>query len=515
MKKIFLSIMIVAGLLSTQSCSDFLEREPINITHPDVFWVNQSNAEQALAGAYAHFKYAYVYKAGFLFWGEFTGMTFMDSKFWILNGLESSGNYNLPYAANTRDWKNFYRAANWALAIEHHVEEMDVSKFSSEAEKKRIIGEAAFIRGLSYFIMAKVWGDVPIVKEVIESSDQLITEDGYIVEIPRSPELEVLDYALEATNKAIENLEYSSPGSPRWAITANKASAEALKAHISLWYASRDNNNTQKIQDCIDAATSVIQNSNASLIDYVADSTAGFNRMCIGQSETGLFEINFSSGLNESFRISKSGFSHTGLTLGKDFEYFGGSNGVRPEMNPDFYGNEFMHNDPDYENDIRRKIFFHDYDGDWKNSYLLKYSHTSPDPDAENDKNARFSESNVLVFRLADIYLLRAEAFARLDEGDNAVADLNLIRSKAGVPAYTGPTDRTSMMRAIFNERAIELVGEGQSGFDRIRMDYFYEGVGWMDNTRIEKKGYFWPVDPSIISVNPAIEQTEYWRGKL
>jgi hypothetical protein len=56
MKKIFLFIIIVSGLLITQSCSDFLEREPVNITHPDVFWVNQNNAEQALASAYAHYK---------------------------------------------------------------------------------------------------------------------------------------------------------------------------------------------------------------------------------------------------------------------------------------------------------------------------------------------------------------------------------------------------------------------------------------------------------------------------
>jgi hypothetical protein len=513
MKKIFLFIIIVSGLLTTQSCSDFLEREPVNITHPDVFWVNQSNAEQALAGAYAHYKYAYLYQSNFLFWGEFTGMTFMNSRNWIVNYIEGSGNYNLPYRPKTRNWKDFYRAANWALTIEHYVENMDDGMFNSVEDKKRIIGEAAFIRGLTYFTMAKIWGDVPIIEEVIESSDQLINDDGYIVEIPRSPELDVLDFALEAANKAIDNLEYASPGDARWAITANKASAEALKAHIALWYAARDNDNQQMIQTSIDAASSVIQNGNASLIDYVADTTAGFNRMCEGQSETGLFEINISSDMNESFRVSAADSYHTGLTLSAPF--FKGKPGGRPEMDPNWYGNEFMNNDPDYANDIRRKLFFYNYDEDWRNAFLLKYSQTSPDPDAESDPYARFSESNILIFRLADIYLLRAEAYAKSGDAGNAVQDLNMVRSKAGVPAYTGATDRPELIRAIFNERAIELVGEGQSGFDRIRMDYFYDGVGWMNSDRIQKKGYFWPVDPSIISVNPAIEQTEFWRGKL
>lgn len=89
-----------------------------------------------------------------------------------------------------------------------------------------------------------------------------------------------------------------------------------------------------------------------------------------------------------------------------------------------------------------------------------------------------------------------------------------MIRSKANVPDYTGATDKTSLMKAIFDERAIEFVGEAQSGYDRIRMDYF-DGVPWTNEARNTKQGYFWPVHPSIISVNPSIVQSEYWRGKL
>ena len=74
--------------------------------------------------------------------------------------------------------------------------------------------------------MARIWGDVPIVKDVIESSDQLVKE-GYIVTLPREDEKKVLEYALEAVNKSIGLLQYSSPADPRWAIQANKGSAEA------------------------------------------------------------------------------------------------------------------------------------------------------------------------------------------------------------------------------------------------------------------------------------------------
>jgi hypothetical protein len=502
-------VLVVLGLSSMMSCTDMLNQEPLSMTTPDNFWVSQPNAESAVAGCYGLLKNTLMDNAAFMYWGEFTGMTFMNSRSWISDYIEGSGNFVLAYRDNTRNWKGFYRAANWALAIEKHVSAMPDSKFKSLAEKNRIIGEAAFIRSLSYFYMARIWGDVPIVTEVIESSDQLI-KDGFIVTLPRENEKKVLDYSLEAANKAISLLKYSSPGDPRWAIQANKASAEALKAHITLWYASRDGDNPQMIAQGIAAATSVINNSNASLIDYVNEGEDGLNEMCTGQSKTGLFEINISSDVNESFRLQAADNSHTGLTL--NTPVFKDVNNAGPYIDPDFYGSDMMDSDSDRDNDVRKDLFFSDYNRSL-NSYLTKYSQRSKDPNA-TDSYAEFSESNILIFRLADIYLLRAEGNMKLNKTAEAIADIDMIRSKANVPNYTGATDRASLTKAIFDERAIELVGEGQSGFDRIRMNY-YTGVNWANPARTAKEGYFWPVDPGIISINSAIIQTDYWKGKL
>jgi hypothetical protein len=515
--KIKIGILIL-GLFSITGCTDQLDQEPKGLATPNNFWVSQPNAESALAGDYGLLKEVVITDSNFLLWGEFTGMTFMNSQFWIVDYIEGSGDYVLAYRDASRNWKGFYRAANWALSIEKHVSEMPDSKFKSKAEKDRLIGEAAFIRSLSYFYMARIWGDVPIVKDVFESTDQLV-KDGYIVTLPREDEKKVLDYALEAANKAISLLQYSAPGDPRWAIQANKGSAEALKAHITLWYASRDHDNPAMIAQALAAATSVINNSNASLIDYTANlvidpdtgsySNEDFDDMCKGQSRTGLFEINISSEMKESYRVSSDGSTMTGLTLTDPF--FKDANNNAPIISASFYGKKMMDSDADRDGDVRKDLFFRDYSNSDTKSSLNKYSQVAKDA-TSTDSYARFSESNVLIFRLADIYLLRAEAYMKLGNSAAAVADINMIRSKANVPDYTGATDRTSLTKAIFDERAIELVGEGQSGFDRIRMNYF-AGVNWMNPTRIAKEGYFWPVDPSIISINPAIIQTDYWKG--
>lgn len=510
LKRLF-GCLIIFFMLNNIGCEDFLERDPITITHANVFWVNQNNAEQALAGAYGLFKYAVTYQANFLYWGEITGMTFMNSRNWISGYIQNSGNYVLAYRDGSRNWKNLYRSANWANTIEQYVERMDDGLFTSVKEKNRIIGEAAFIRAISYFYMARIWGDVPIVVESIESSDQLVTKDGFIVRVPRSSEKDVLEHIMAAVDKSISLLEYSVPGANGWAITANKGSAEALKAHVALWYASRDNNNVQMLQQTIDAATSVINNSNAKLINYVAEGQAGVDKMCIGKSETGLFEINISSDMNESWRMSSYDDNHIGLT--QNFPIFQNYNSSGPKIDPSYYGKTFMTADPDRVNDVRKDYFFYEYNND-ETSFFSKYQYSSDDA-ASTDPYAKFTESNILIFRLADMYLLRAEAYAKMGQGEKGVPDLNIVRSKAGVPNYMGATDRISMIKALFEERAIEFVGECQAGFDRIRMDYYYEGVPWMNINRIQKKGYFWPIHPDVISINPSIVQTEYWRGKL
>ncbi|MGY0408815.1 MAG: RagB/SusD family nutrient uptake outer membrane protein, partial [Polaribacter sp.] len=437
-----------------------LDQEPINITHPNVFWVNQNNAKQALSGAYALFKEAITKDANFLLWGEFTGMTFMDSKDWVVNYIEADGNYDLPYKPASKDWTAFFRAANWASTIESYVTDMPDNLFDSKTEKNRIIGEAAFIKAISYFWMARVWGDAPIIKDNIENIQQLVNEDGYILRTPKSNELKVLDYALESVNKSISLLEYGSPADPTWAIMANKASAQALKAHITLWYASRDNDNADMINQSIAATTAVINNSNAELIDYVAEGKTGFDAMCIGQSKTGLFEINISSNLNESYTVAgfTGGIAGTPTTLTLNKPILKTSNTSAPALAENSYGKLFMAK-ADRDTDVRKELFFKDFD-DVNFGFPLKYSHTSEDSNSI-DPFALFSESNILIFRLADMYLLRAEANAKLGNGAMSLPDLNLIKSKAGATAYTGPTDRESLIKEIFNERAIEFIAEG------------------------------------------------------
>jgi tetratricopeptide (TPR) repeat protein len=99
-----------------------------------------------------------------------------------------------------------------------------------------------------------------------------------------------------------------------------------------------------------------------------------------------------------------------------------------------------------------------------------------------------------IIARLAEMYLNRAEAYAKLGETDKAIADVNLIRTRAGIPAY-GLYDASALppgktaMDLVLDERRLELAWEGHRKFDVFRnkrdMDRRYPGTHLSGNSPI------------------------------
>jgi hypothetical protein len=77
-------------------------------------------------------------------------------------------------------------------------------------------------------------------------------------------------------------------------------------------------------------------------------------------------------------------------------------------------------------------------------------------------------DDNVIVVRLAEMYLIRAEANARLGAAADVVrADINVVRARAGLAALpTTVTSQTALLDAILQERRVELAMEGFRFFD-------------------------------------------------
>ena len=97
-----------------------------------------------------------------------------------------------------------------------------------------------------------------------------------------------------------------------------------------------------------------------------------------------------------------------------------------------------------------------------------------------------------MVLRLGEQYLIRAEAEANGANGGaaSAVADLNVIRARAGLPAYSGSMNQDSVLNAIYHERQVELFTEwGHRWFDLKRDSLINSVMGSPGNVFQEKYG--------------------------
>jgi hypothetical protein len=137
-----------------------------------------------------------------------------------------------------------------------------------------------------------------------------------------------------------------------------------------------------------------------------------------------------------------------------------------------------------YEAGDARKTFFSNSGG---SDYTSKH-------------NSRFA--NVRVIRLAEMYLIRAEANFRLGTtvGDSPLNDVNRIRTRAGLPALTA--GELTLAR-ILRERKLELAFEGQALHDIKRLQGTVGGLPWNSPKLV------FPIPEREIIANPNLTQNE------
>jgi starch-binding outer membrane protein, SusD/RagB family len=125
--------------------------------------------------------------------------------------------------------------------------------------------------------------------------------------------------------------------------------------------------------------------------------------------------------------------------------------------------------------------------------------------------NGRFSGNDFVLFRLAEMYLIKAEAQNELNNQAGAAAQLNTVRARSFTPftaaKQISPTlSQAAMRTAIFNERLYELVGEGKRRTDQIRAGTFNSGT-WFGKTPTPGFRYLLPIPISQMNANPLLVQ--------
>lgn len=169
--------------------------------------------------------------------------------------------------------------------------------------------------------------------------------------------------------------------------------------------------------------------------------------------------------------------------------------------------------------------FMYNNQGGWETYFWRKFVPTGNWNGAITDRAQ--TPVNFPLIRLADVYLLLAEAYNKAGDQDKAVANINVVRARVGMPGInSGPmwlaahTQEEVFMR-IFRERAVELASEGHRDIDlrrwRLAENYLNQSKHGVTGKVVvlakfnKDRDYLWPIPKTEIEMNPSLTQNPGW----
>ena len=490
----FTKLIGVMAVVLLSSCN--IQYDPIDTPVSATYWKTESDANAAVLGDYYKLRDVLDfggYGLSFFTYGDFTTGIFNAGE-WDIHSFTGDYSYWGNYAIT--DWTQFYKVILSANLSIKNISDMPLTAFGgSNTKRKSYVGEALFVRAYTYFYMTRIWGTVPMLLAPVEDASQALKD------YPLSTEDQLLSQCIVDLKKADSCLTWQSTAGQK-SIRANRASVNALLAHVYMWRTRAnkttiDKNDFELALACINK---IEQNSGAAL-----ESTDNMLSIWKGQSIESLFEFPFKLADKEGFAMD-AGFADR--FMGYPYTTNRKDNGPIFKFAPEFLN---LYSEPD--KDKRVAMLFENFN-DQSNCFTVKYNviqYTNP------DKTAWETGGTVVIFRLADMYLLKAEALIKKATPDLGLARtyLDKIRVRAGLDPYAG--DDATLYSEVSDERARELFLEGQRLYDWVRTGFYASKSpqSIYSQDRYMQEGYLFPVNYSLIVNDKYVHQTPYWGDKM
>jgi len=453
--------MLAAAILFATGCKKFLEEEdPSNLT-PDSYYTLPEHAEAAIAAAFSNTRFigggAGIFAQNFQMLEAVTGTAKTET------GQNTDLNNLLGLAYNgdnvfVRNWWNglygVIAQANLVLQKVPGINPMN------DAQKKKILGEAQFLRAWSYFYLVRLFGDVPLITNPVDatSPDFLPTRTG-----KENVYKQIVDDLLAAEGAGLPATETTG--------RISSGAVKSLLAEVYLTMAGQPlNKGASHYQLAADKANEVITSNNFSLFTNYGD----LHNVAQENKGEHIFEIQYLVG------VSENPMQAVLLPNFKDVSAYG------TEIGSCVPTNQFYQS---YEAGDRRVIdrqgfFYTSYynggNGALKNlSAPYIYKHFDSVAHGTSGKAGTGQSSlNWPQIRYAQVLLTYAEAQNEAGNGPNAAAynALKSIRDRAGlVTPLIGTFTQASFREAVWRERWHELCYEGITWFDMIRTRKAYK----------------------------------------
>jgi hypothetical protein len=479
MKKIFLAASLMGLMLGAfTSCKKLLDVTPQSQITGQVYFKNEGDFEPFVIGNYTSIR---------AFANSFTYGTERSEE--LAQGpnsrLTSVWLQTITPTTNAFNYSGQYRAIGASNLL---LDQIESFSFSNTALKNRIKAEALCQRAYTYLFLVRVVGDTPLML-------QAITDDNVPL-LPRAKAADVMKQIFADLDMAISLFpEKTYPNKYRFSWGA----AQALKAEAKLWSAKVLGGGTTDFNDAVAAGAAVETTGVSLLSNFGQVTTTRVNAEVIMSAYYQRDETGANYGLNAlPYLQSIQGASNIdSIPYAKTTTNGQGGYQISLKSRQLFSG---------LPNDKRRQYtFIAERQGSTvRNIYVTKL----PGNVYADD---RVSDNDVIMWRLADVYLMEAEAYAGVSNTAKAIEYLNKVRNRAGNGDYTGATDKATIERTIFGERGRELFFENKRWYDIVRFHYggTIDAYTYVPNLVGKKTPLFWPLSSTVLAANPQLKQTD------
>lgn len=375
-----------------------------------------------------------------------------------LSRMEFQQNEILPENQDNLDlWSSAY---NMIYMTNSFLEGLEDSENVSAEVASQLEGETRFVRAFTYFYLTNIYGDVPLILTTNYKDNELVG---------RTPQAEVYEQIISDLSHSIDLLPVEYRAGERFNV--NRFAAMALLARVYLYL--------EDWQMAESLSTQVISES-------------AFYEILENPEE--VFKANSKEALWQISPIGAGGIvTHTNegalFLIDPFFNFFAS---LKLEEN---FIEEFQDND-------QRLVSWISYDSGldayFPTKYQIDYSTTFP------------IEEYSMVLRLAEQYLIRAEARVRQGNLQESIADINVIKNRAGLePILDEASEITgdTLLEIILSERRKELFTEwGHRWFDLKRWERASAVLG-LDNQFWQDTDVLYPIPADERQKNPNLDQ--------
>jgi hypothetical protein len=460
-KEVFSFGAIGMMLVGSMGCKKFVQiKPPISEIAAATVFADNTSAEAAMTGIYSN-----------MMNGATSTLSSGNASISYCQGLAADEltDYNSAIAVFSQFYKNELTSSNGGASNDYYwselysdiyaansvIQGLESSASVTTSVKQQLMGEALFVRAFMHFYAVNLYGPVPIVTTTNYQTNNTIH---------RSPVNQVYEQILKDLEAAQADLSANFVDQTGLSTSErtrpNQGAATALLARTFLYTGQWD---SAKIE------SSMLINNGAqySLLPNLSNVFLANSTEAIWQLEPvdpgyntfdGYYFILTSAPGNSQFSVALSSYLLQAFEPG----------------------------DLRYQNWIDSIIV-----GSTTYYYPYKYkvgTYNTNNPVTEY----------TMVFRFAEQYLIRAEAEANMGDSTDAISDLDVIRTRAGLANYD-PTINSPLLGAILHERQVELFTEwGHRWFDLIRTGNISTVLGSPGNI-CQAKGGNWNVDWELL----------------